>query len=578
MSHPMRRVTFLKRLAIAGSLMVTAAVATPTAAQGTGPFTVAATIPVTFSSQVTATSGYAFVASSSAISVIDASTNTVARTLPTTGAIGPQGSVAVGDRVYFANNTSGTITILDTSTWTVSYLVTGMCAAPDSLLALSATRLVVGCIGQPDPVTNPGAIQVIDIGGTPSVLQTVTVGVTPATMSSSGALVYVPNSRSGTVSVVDTSASPATEDTVSVGGQPEATTYLGGKVYVADFSGNSVTIVNASVPYSVSSSVGVGSQPQSIAACSGAVFTANRDSGSASVINATSGSVDATIPLAGAGAVTHVVRVHAGYAFFANYVTANVSIVDCSTLAVVATVPTVSGPSSFAFSSGYAYVAGSTGLTAIALTSPPTPAPPPPAPAPAPAMMPASQELVGTVGAPVTPTARFTLENFTLVPGYLVYPTLPEGLTLDPVSGVVSGTPTQEYPLTRHWITATAGGNAESAYSALQVSVNPVPDPPPPPPPTPTIVITGVRDVGLVNITGTATEFGPGDVVTAYTRTRRGDPYTPGATVLVNASDGFTWSRAVAVRKTLWVYFTGGGVRSEAVVLYPRVPRAGRGR
>jgi hypothetical protein len=108
------------------------------------------------------------------------------------------------------------------------------------------------------------------------------------------------------------------------------------------------------------------------------------------------------------------------------------------------------------------------------------PTPPSPSPSPPPlAMIPGSQVLAGEVGVPVTATSTFTLENFTLIPRYVVYPALPAGLTLDPATGVVTGTPTAAYPSTRHWITATAGGNAESAYSTLQVSVTAAPTPTP---------------------------------------------------------------------------------------------------
>jgi hypothetical protein len=108
--------------------------------------------------------------------------------------------------------------------------------------------------------------------------------------------------------------------------------------------------------------------------------------------------------------------------------------------------------------------------------SAPAPSPPPPPPL---AIAPTSQVLTGQVGTPVTATSTFALENFTLIPRYVVYPALPAGLTLDPTTGVVSGTPTEVYPSTRHWITATAGGNAESAYCTLQVSVAAAPTPTP---------------------------------------------------------------------------------------------------
>lgn len=87
-------------------------------------------------------------------------------------------------------------------------------------------------------------------------------------------------------------------------------------------------------------------------------------------------------------------------------------------------------------------------------------------------MTPTSQSLAGVVAKPITPTSAFTLENFTLIPRYSVYPALPTGLSIDPATGIVSGTPTATYPATRHWITASAGGNSQSAYSTLEVSVS----------------------------------------------------------------------------------------------------------
>lgn len=92
-------------------------------------------------------------------------------------------------------------------------------------------------------------------------------------------------------------------------------------------------------------------------------------------------------------------------------------------------------------------------------------------PSPPPSMAPSSQVLAGTVGASVMPTSAFTLSNFTMPVRYSIYPALPAGLSIDPVTGVVSGTSMTAYPSTRHWITAATAGNSESASSTLQVEV-----------------------------------------------------------------------------------------------------------
>ncbi len=58
-------------------------------------------------------------------------------------------------------------------------------------------------------------------------------------------------------------------------------------------------------------------------------------------------------------------------------------------------------------------------------------------------------------------------------------------------------------------------------------------------------------------------------MVIAHTRTARGAPYAEGATALVSMAGTFDWSRGVSRKKTLWVYFTGGGAKSNVLLLRP---------
>lgn len=322
-------------------------------------FEVAATINVTFSSQVTASDRYAFVASDTEVVVIDSESNSVVRRVSTSGALSPQDGAVVGNKVYFANVGSDNLTILDMNTWTVSYLPTIGCSLPVSLLPLSSTRMVVDCRGS-------DAIQVINTS-TDRIIQTVGVGPGSRGMSANGNVVFVPNSFAGSVSIVNTNDNPTTAVTVLVGTQPEWTAYLDGKIYVANFGANTVSILNGSSPYSAVATVPVGTQPQGIDPCAGMIFTANRDSGSTSVISPATNSVTNTIALAGAGAITHVMGVNGNYAFFLNFTPSTVSVVDCVTNTVAATVPSAPSPGSIAFSRAYAYVAGTNQLTAITL-------------------------------------------------------------------------------------------------------------------------------------------------------------------------------------------------------------------
>lgn len=192
------------------------------------------------------------------------------------------------------------------------------------------------------------------------------------------------------------------------------------------------------------------------------------------------------------------------------------------------------------------------------------PAPTPPRP-PSPAMSPASQVLSGTVGAPVTPTSPFVLENFTLAPRYGIYPPLPEGLSLDPATGVVSGTPAKAYTSTRHWITASAGGNSESAYATLQLSVGPAPTPAP----TPVIsVIESGREAAdrrRVFVSLSTQGLEPGSEVQPWVIRADTRQAIAGKPVIVNSDGTVTWSRRARVDLTVW--FTHGDGSSVQVDL-----------
>ena len=126
------------------------------------------------------------------------------------------------------------------------------------------------------------------------------------------------------------------------------------------------------------------------------------------------------------------------------------------------------------------------------------------------------------------------------------------------VEGLTNGT---TYTFT---VTATS-----SAGSSLASAPSNAVTPQAPAPPTATIVIVGTRTNQVARVTGSTTGFGMGGMVTAHTRMRRGVPYADGATTLVDQGGGFDWSRKVAARKTLWVYFTGGGAKSNILVLTP---------
>jgi len=127
------------------------------------------------------------------------------------------------------------------------------------------------------------------------------------------------------------------------------------------------------------------------------------------------------------------------------------------------------------------------------------------------------------------------------------------------VTGLTNGT---TYTFTVRALSGAGWSVASQPSNAVTPSAEP-------PPPTMSITITGTRTGSKATVTGSTTGFGLGGMLTAHTRTARGAPYAEGATALVSMTGTFDWSRGVSRKKTLWVYFTGGGVKSNVLRLSP---------
>jgi hypothetical protein len=84
-------------------------------------------------------------------------------------------------------------------------------------------------------------------------------------------------------------------------------------------------------------------------------------------------------------------------------------------------------------------------------------------------MTPATQTVSGLVGTALTPTTALVATTVTGTKAFSVSPALPAGLTLNAVTGVLSGTPTAAHSRTTHTITATDGTNY--ATSTLIITI-----------------------------------------------------------------------------------------------------------
>ena len=91
--------------------------------------------------------------------------------------------------------------------------------------------------------------------------------------------------------------------------------------------------------------------------------------------------------------------------------------------------------------------------------------------APGVALTPASQSIIGVVNTAITATTPMSSTGMVGAVSYLATPGLPAGLTLDPSTGVISGTPTSAQSTSTHLITVT-GATSGSATATISISVS----------------------------------------------------------------------------------------------------------
>jgi YVTN family beta-propeller protein len=217
------------------------------------------------------TTAYATNFKAGTLSVIDLTT--VPATVSRTVNVGsdPDAVVQVGSSVYVSNLLSGSISVVDPSSGSVSAVnLTGtLTPAPSGLAASSdGHQLYV------DDVRN-GSTIVLDLTSSPATQDgTTTVGTYPAALAVDGSTGYVDNANlatatPGTVNVVDLSnpSSPSTTSTMSVGSHPygiSESPFLD-EALVSNSGDGTMDVIDTSTNTVVGSPVPVGTTPDAVA-------------------------------------------------------------------------------------------------------------------------------------------------------------------------------------------------------------------------------------------------------------------------------------------------------------------------
>jgi len=126
---------------------------------------------------------------------------------------------------------------------------------------------------------------------------------------------------------------------------------------------------------------------------------------------------------------------------------------------------------------------------------------------------------------------------------------LPAGLSLNPATGVISGTPTQvtSGPIALQ-MTATDSYASATAPFTLEVRD--------PTPPIPVITAAMTRDVERLAVIGSVSNARAGDSVVPMVKLGGQDSFAAGRPVTLDASGSFAWNRQVSLSRSAQVYFT----------------------
>ncbi len=219
---------------------------------------------------------------------------------------GPAQAVVRGDQAfaYVTNNTTGTVSVIDTRTQTVVQTISAGSGPRGLTLSPDGSRLYVANNGAgANSVTVYG---VSTLNGQLTTLTTLTSGLTTpreVAVSPDGSRLYVVNQGANSVRVFDTATNTALT-TINVGAQPTAiaTNAAGTRAYVTNFNDKTVSVINTATN-TVVATANTGNGPLKIVVSpdGSRFYVANSTDGTISQFNASdNSSIGAAISTNGA--------------------------------------------------------------------------------------------------------------------------------------------------------------------------------------------------------------------------------------------------------------------------------------
>ncbi|MGO4712099.1 autotransporter domain-containing protein [Bradyrhizobium sp. 2TAF24] len=277
--------------------------------------------------------------SSNTISVIDTTTNS--RGSINAGSLFPAAVAVRGDQslVYVANNISNTVSVIDTATNAVTATIP----------VGNPWEVAVSADGNHVYVTNirSNTVSVISTA-TNTVTATIRVGNSPEGIAvSANGTAYVTNQNDNTISVINTATNTVTA-TIPVGSSPGqvAASPDGSHVYVTNLGGNTVSVINTATNM-VTATAPVGTIPSAVAVSADGrhVYVTNRDDNTVSVIDVATNTVTATIAV-GTIPLGLAMSADGSHVYVTNNGSNTVSVIDTATNTVTATLAVGNGPQS----------------------------------------------------------------------------------------------------------------------------------------------------------------------------------------------------------------------------------------